>query len=337
MPSNATLQSLRLAAAAIAFAALPAVAQEAPAQDAQAAPAMSPDKVVATVEGRPITEGELVLAAPPQRPGQPPQTDEQRRASALSALIDLRAVAARAEEEGLVDEDFERRMQFLRDRELHNAYLSSTIEPAITEALLRERYDQEVGSTPPVDEIRASHILLETEEDAKAVIAELEAGADFAELARARSTGPSAANGGDLGFFGPGRMVPAFDEAARALDVGASSSEPVQTQFGFHVIKVTDKREVAPPPFEQVREQVREIVARELYVEALREARADAEVQIEDAALARLIPGAQGGTSEEAEPAAGGESAPAATASDDAEADLDEASQDEATDGATTQ
>ena len=258
--------------------------------EAGGATPLSPDRVVARVNGRAITEGDLALALGPPQPGQPPQTPEQRRASALSALIDLRAVAGRAVEAGLENEDLERRLAFLRDRELHNAYLEQTIEPAITEALMRERYDQEVGAVEPVEEIRASHILLETEEEAREVITALDGGADFAELARARSTGPSAAQGGDLGFFGPGRMVPAFDQAARATPVGEYSREPVETQFGFHVINVTDTREVGPPPFEQVREQIREILRRELYVETLREARGGAEIEIEDQALARLLP-----------------------------------------------
>lgn len=264
---------------------------EAPAEagaEATAAP-VSPDTVVATVNGRAITEGDLALAIAPPRPGEPPMTPEQRRARALSALIDVRSVAARAEGEGMDDADLQRRVAFLRDRELQNAYLARTIEPSITESLLRERYEQEIGSQPTVEEVRARHILLETEEEARAVIAELEGGADFAELARARSTGPSAATGGDLGYFGPGRMVPAFDEAARQLSVGEFTTEPVETQFGFHVIVVEDKRALEPPAFEQVRDQVREVVTRERYVETLREARSDADVVIEDEALARLL------------------------------------------------
>ena len=302
----------------------PAAAQTADATEGSgtAAP-LSPDKVVATVGGRAITEGDLALAM--QQPGEPQGTAEQRRASALSALIDLRAVAARGEAAGLADEDLERRVKFLRDRELHNAYLSQTIEPAITEALLRERYDQEVAGIEPTEEVRASHILLETEEDAREVITALDGGADFAELARSRSTGPTAARGGDLGYFGPGRMVPAFDEAARALPVGEYTREPVQTQFGFHVIQVNDKREVGPPPFDQVRPQIREIVSRELYVETLRKARNEANVSIEDPALARLLAasvpgaGASGDAAEPEEPANDNAAGEGATDGDGAE------------------
>ena len=306
----------------------PAFAQDAPATSAPPAdtagteaPAtvapISPDTVVATVNGRDITEGDLALAISAPRPGEPPQTPEQRRARALSDIIGVRALAAKGEEAGLANADLDRRVAFLRDRELHNAYLTQTIEPSITEALLRERYEQEVGRSEPVEEIRARHILLESEEDARAVIEELEGGADFAELARARSTGPSATTGGDLGYFGPGQMVPAFDAAARALAPGEFSPEPVQTQFGFHVIKVEDTRKLEPPAFEQVREQVRELVTRERYIETLRDARAAAEIEIVDEGLARLIGPANGsgnGAAGDATDAAPADAAPADTA-----------------------
>jgi peptidyl-prolyl cis-trans isomerase C len=106
--------------------------------------------------------------------------------------------------------------------------------------------------------------LLETEEDAKAVIAELKGGADFAETAKAKSTGPSADNGGDLGFFTKGRMVPEFSEAAFAMKVGEVSSTPVQTQFGWHVIKVDDRRQAPPPSFEESVDQLRDEGARQI-------------------------------------------------------------------------
>lgn len=285
----ATASALLLALPLVPALAQDAPTEAAPAETPQTVPPVSPDAVVATVNGRPITEGELALAVRPPQPGQAPLSPEQQRARALSDIINVRALAARGEEAGLADADFERRISLLRDRELHNAYLASTIDPSITEALLRERYEQEIGRSEPVEEVRARHILLETQEDAEAVIEELQGGADFEELARARSTGPSAATGGDLGYFGPGQMVPAFDAAARELEPGEFSSEPVQTQFGYHVIKVEDTRVLEPPAFEQVREQVRELVSRERYVETLREARSAAEVDIADEALARLI------------------------------------------------
>ncbi|NJO38685.1 MAG: hypothetical protein HC871_15110, partial [Rhizobiales bacterium] len=111
------------------------------------------------------------------------------------------------------------------------------------------------------EEVRARHILLASEDDAKAVIAELEGGADFSELAKEKSTGPSGPQGGDLGYFKKGQMVPEFGDAAFAMDVGSTSAAPVKTQFGFHVIKVEDKRKVEPS-FEETEPQIRQEVAR---------------------------------------------------------------------------
>ena len=260
---------------------------ESEATPAGEAPAASPDTVIATVNGRDITEADLALVPPPQ--GMQGASPEQRRAAALTRLIDLRAVAAVGERDGVADEAFERTLALIRDQQIAGEVLRRATEAGVTDELLRRRYDEEVAGAPRSEEVRASHILVETEEEARAVIAELDGGADFAELAKERSTGPSGPNGGDLGFFGPGRMVPAFDAAARALEVGSYSKEPVQTQFGFHVINVTDKREIAPPPFEAVREQVANIVGTEVEAEAVRAAREEATVEIRDEGLAALI------------------------------------------------
>ena len=248
---------------------------------------VSPGTVVAVIEGREITEGDLSLIPPSPEAAQ--MSADQRRAAALAQLVDLSSLAAKAEAEGVADAEFERIMRFLRDRQLASTYVRRAVDPAVTPELLRERYEREIGAVEPGEEIRASHILLESEEDARSVIEALDGGADFAELARERSTGPSAPRGGDLGYFGPGRMVPEFDAAARALEVGAYSKEPVQTQFGFHVIKVVDKRETQPPAFEQVEPQLRQLVSQELEYETVRDARQEAEIEIRDPALAALL------------------------------------------------
>ena len=267
-------------------------ATEAPASEAATAPAApdpaasDPATVVATVNGNDITEGDIAIAVEQQ--GDDP-ADPRMRAAALAQLIDITALAARGEAAGLADESFERRLELLRLRELATDYIRGQLAERITDELLQERYQAEVANVPPTEEVRASHILVETEEEAKAIIEELDGGADFAELAREKSTGPSGPNGGDLGFFGPGRMVPAFDQAARALEVGAVTSEPVQTQFGFHVIKVTDKREAGPPPFEQVRSQVADLVRREVETETLTGARGEVEIEIRDETLAGML------------------------------------------------
>ncbi len=248
------------------------------------------DKVVATVNGQSITEAELAMAETELDPQFAQLPPDQKRAAALSAMIEIRLMAAESEKAGVSEnEDFKRRMDFLRLRALHSQFVSDSVANAVTEEAVRARYDQEIAAAPAVNETRASHILVKTEDEAKAIIAELEGGADFAEIAKAKSTDGAAAQGGDLGYFGPGRMVPEFEQAVFALEVGEHSKAPVQTQFGFHVIKVTDKRPQQPPAFEQVQGQIRSLMLREKYFEQAAALRGSAEVDIADAELKKAV------------------------------------------------
>lgn len=248
------------------------------------------DKVVATVNGQSITEAELSMAETELDPQFAQLSPEQKRAAALSAMIEIRLMAAESEKAGVTEtEDFKRRMEFLRLRALHSQFVGDAIANTVTEEAVRARYDQEIAAAPAVNETRASHILVNSEEEAKAIIAELEGGADFAEIAKAKSNDGAAPQGGDLGYFGPGRMVPEFEQAVFALDVGQHSQEPVQTQFGFHVIKVTDKRPQQPPAFEQVQGQIRSLMLREKYFEQVAALRGSAEVEIADAELKKAV------------------------------------------------
>ena len=242
--------------------------------------------VVATINGEPVTESDLAIAIADLEQQFAQLPEDQRRAAALSAIIEIRLMSKAADEKGFDDQpEFQQRMELLRQRALHSAYIEQEIVAGITDEEVRARYDQEVAATPPTNEVRARHILVATEEEAKAIIAELDAGGDFEAIAREKSTDGAAAQGGDLGYFGPGRMVPEFEQAAFALEVGQHSAEPVQTQFGFHVIRVDDKRAQQPPAFEQVQAQLRSIVLREKYFLAVEALRGDAEIEISDEAL----------------------------------------------------
>ncbi|MEM6464312.1 MAG: peptidylprolyl isomerase, partial [Pseudomonadota bacterium] len=211
-------------------------------------------------------------------------------AAALSALLDIKLIAQQAEKSGLgQDALFERRVAFLRDRALHNEYFRTRVVEGLTEESVQKRYEDEVAATQPETEVKARHILVDSEEQARAVIAELDAGKDFIELAKEKSTGPSGPQGGDLGFFTRGRMVPEFEEAAFALEPGSYSKEPVKTQFGWHVIKVEEKRDTPPPEFAQVADQIRRVLLQEKYLELLQEARAAIEVEVTDADLQSLL------------------------------------------------
>jgi peptidyl-prolyl cis-trans isomerase C len=256
------------------------------AQNASPTEAAADQTVVATVNGLEITESDLQMAQNDlgQQFAQLPV--DQRRAAALNAAIEIRLLAQKADEDGLDDTDgFKRRMEFLRQRALHGAFVENRIAESITEEAVRARYDNEVAATPPANEIRARHILVDTKEAADEIIAQLEAGGDFEAIAKEKSTDGAAAQGGDLGYFGQGQMVQPFEEAAFALDVGQFTKEPVQTQFGWHVIKVEDKRTQQPPAFEQVKDQVRTLLFRETYFETVQSLRDAATIEIRDPAL----------------------------------------------------
>ena len=271
------LKNRTLAAAALLLfttAAFPVLAEE------------TADPVVAKVGGVEILKSEIDLAVTGLDPQLANLPDAQKRVAALSSVIDIKLLAADASKEGLQDDAaFKQRISYLTDRELHNAYFKKHVVDAVTPDEVKARYEAEIAKIEPQDEVRARHILVKTEDEAKAVIADLDGGKDFVELAKEKSTDPNKSEGGDLGFFGKGRMVPEFEAVAFTLEPGTYTKEPVKTQFGFHVIKVEEKRKQQPPALEQVEGQVRQIVMRDKYVELLEKAKADAGVEIADPEL----------------------------------------------------
>ena len=259
------------------------IASSATAQDAE-------DKVVATIDGNPVYASQLALAEAEMGSQFQRLPEDQRRAAVLSALIDIKLMAKQAEEAGVPEtEDFKKKLQFLRDRTLHNEYFRTQVVEALTEDEVRARYEKEIAAMPAEQEIRARHILVDSEEQAKAIIAELDAGKDFVELAKEKSTGPSGEQGGDLGYFTRGRMVPEFEEAAFALEPGTYTKEPVKTEFGWHVIEVEDKRDAAPPTYEQVADQIQRLMMQEKYLALLQAAHESADVEVTDPELKKAL------------------------------------------------
>lgn len=245
------------------------------------------DTVLATVNGHEITEEEVRLAGQDfaQQLQQVPPA--QQRGVIVDALVDLHLLAGAAEEEGLDESDsFARRMAYQQARTLRTAYLVEIIGPQVGEEQIRAAYDARVADFQPQEERKARHILVETEEEARALIQALDDGGDFAALAQENSTGPSGPNGGDLGWFGSGRMVPAFDQAAFALEPGSYTTDPVETQFGWHVILVEETRESAPPPFQQLGPQIQQELLRDLFSSVLGDLRGSATIdyQLEELA-----------------------------------------------------
>jgi len=265
MPKMLQNASLALALAAAAGV-VPAQAQQQPAAPPgqSQATAVQPqmDTVIATVDGSEITMAELVLAIeglPAQYRQMPLQALYE---PLLRQLVERRLLAQAAERQGLAEEpEVIARLASARERVLQETYLRQQITEAVTEEALRARYDSQAGGGE--EEVRARHILTESRDDAEAVIADLNKGADFATLAQERSTGPSKSKGGDLGFFKRGEMVPEFADAAFALGAGEISG-PVQSQFGWHVIKVEERREAPRPSFEESLQELREAAVTEV-------------------------------------------------------------------------
>ena len=249
---------------------------------AQTAAADPPgDQVVGIVDGDEIRkfEVEMLYQGLPQQFRQLPR--QILYAQLLDRLVQRKLAARAAQQAGLNDDvEVKRRMAFLGEAVLQERFLLLRIRATLTDARLRAAYEKMTAGLPAGEEVRASHILMKTEEAAKAVIAELAAGADFAATAKARSTGPSASNGGDLGFFGKDQMVKEFAEAAFALETGAITQTPVKTQFGWHVIKLEERRQAAPPSFEESLDKLRNAEARLVVDELNKTLRENADIKL---------------------------------------------------------
>jgi peptidyl-prolyl cis-trans isomerase C len=218
------------------------------------------DPVLATVNGQPIHMSDVRDAAetlPPQARGMPPQ---QLYPLLLNQLIDARALLVEAQRTGLdKDADVKRTMQMAQERALETALLNKVIRPQVTDEAVKARYDADNAGKTGEAEVHARHILVGDEATAKKIIADLKKGGDFAALSKQYSKDPSAASqGGDLGFFKKGDMVPEFSAVAFALKDNEISPVPVKTQFGWHVIQVLAHRTDELPTFDQERDQLRQ-------------------------------------------------------------------------------
>lgn len=227
-------------------------------------PAMAQDnKVVAKIDGIEITEQEIALAGEDlgERIAQVPAA--QRREYLLGYLSDLK-IGARAAERAKIAElpEFTLRMNYFRQKVLMDEFISRQSKAAASTEAARKLYDDTMKTMKPEEEVRARHILVEKEDEAKAALARVRKGEDFAKVAAELSRDPgSGKDGGDLGYFTQDRMVPQFGAVAFQLKAG-DVSEPVQTQFGWHVIKVEDKRSKPLPKFEDVKGEIETYLVR---------------------------------------------------------------------------
>ena len=279
-----SLLSLGVALPLMAGAALaqtsPAQTPPAPATSPAAVPAVDPSKVIARVNGADITEGDLAIAAEDPALQMPNVPEEQKRDLLTGYMIDLK-LGAKAAEAAKVGSgaEFARKLAYNRDKTLLDEYLDQEAKKAVTPEAARKLYEETVKSVPAEQEVRARHILVENEEDAKKAAARVKGGEDFTKVAGELSKDPgSKTDGGDLGFFTKDRMVEPFAEAAFKLEPG-QISDPVKSQFGWHVIKVEEKRNKPAPSFEETKDQVQTYLARKAQQDLIMGLRKNAKVE----------------------------------------------------------
>jgi peptidyl-prolyl cis-trans isomerase C len=231
--------------------------------------------VLAKVNGTEIRQSDLMLAEEELGPSLAQMDPATKKENVLAFLIDMKIVAKAAEDKKVENnEEFKKRLAFTRNRLLMDSLLATEGKAATTDEAMKKVYEDASKQIAGEQEVHARHILVESEDEAKAVAEELKKGADFAELAKKKSKDPGASDGGDLGFFTKDQMVPEFSAVAFTLEPG-KISDPVKSQFGWHVIKVEEKRNRKAPEFEQVKSQIETYVTRKAqaeYVAKLREA-----------------------------------------------------------------
>jgi peptidyl-prolyl cis-trans isomerase C len=255
------------------------------------------DPMVASVEGHPIYLSDLgraEQALPPNLRGMP---FEALYPVLLERLVDHQALVMTARRMHLEDNPSVRQqIEEATDRVLEGALLARTAAAKVTEQAIRARYDALYANRPATEEVRASHILVESKTEALKLIAELKDGAHFAELAREYSKDPDGKKGGDLGFFTREQVWPAFADVAFSLDPGQVASEPVHNEFGWHVIKVDERRFVPPPTFAQERDAIRQQLLQAAVRAEVAKARGELDIREWNLDGSPLSPADQSGT-----------------------------------------
>lgn len=239
-------------------------------------------KTLAKVNGVEITDEDLNLAMEDLGAAIPRQLEGKARETyVLDFLIDEQLVVQKAQADKLAETpEFARKLAYLRDKALMETLLSDVAKQAATEAAIKQTYDEAAKNQKPETEYHAHHILVPTEEEAKAALKRVKAGEDFGKVATEVSKDPGA-KGGDLGWFTKDRMVPEFGEAAAKMEPG-QISDPVKTQFGWHIIRLDEKRPKVFPPLDQVKDQVARYVVQKAQSELVMKLRDGAKIERAD-------------------------------------------------------
>jgi peptidyl-prolyl cis-trans isomerase C len=243
------------------------------------AKAQDSDPLIARVNGVEIHQSDLALAEDEVGASIPQMAPDQKREYLITYLTDVVILAQAADKQKIGDrDDVKRHLAFERNKVLMETLLQDTGKAALTDDAMHKVYDEAVKQMPPEEEVHARHILVPTEAEAKDIEDQLKKGADFATLAKEKSKDPGAADGGDLGYFTKDQMVPEFSDVAFKLDKG-QISDPVHTQFGWHIIQVEDKRTKPTPTFDQVRSQLENFVAHKAQAEMVENLRKSATIE----------------------------------------------------------
>lgn len=263
--------------------ALPAVAQN--------------DPVVAKVNGKEIRQSDLAVAEEELGQGAAQLPPDAKREYLIGYVVDMILVAKAAEDKKTADDpEFKKKLEAVRTKILMEVFLTQEAKKVATEAEMRKVYEEAIKQVASEEEVSARHILVETEDEAKKILADLKKGGDFAAIAKEKSKDPgSKDSGGDLGFFTKDQMVAEFADVAYKLDKG-QLSDPVKSQFGWHIIKVEDKRKKPAPTYEQVKDQLETFVARKAQSDLVAKLRTSAKIEKTAAAPAPAAPAAPAAT-----------------------------------------
>jgi peptidyl-prolyl cis-trans isomerase C len=251
------------------------------------------DKVIAKVNGHEIKASEVAMASDDIVGQLPDLPANLRYPFVVEYLIERHLLAQVAVKDGIAETDeYKRRLALYQAKALRDAYFFQKIRPQVTDEEIKRHYDEEAAKIPQVERIRARHILVPTEKQAKDVLARLKKGEKFEDIAKQVSTDGSKEYGGDLGYFSEQDMVPEFSKAAFALKVG-ETSQPVKTDYGWHIIKLEDRKMQGAQPLEAVKTAIRNLLLRQKVQEAVIGLRKTADIQLIDPDLQKYAQDAE--------------------------------------------
>lgn len=248
------------------------------------------DKVLAKVDGKAITEDALAFAEEEIGEGLAHLSPGQQRRYLTEYLIEMQIFAEAAEKQKLGSgSDFDARMAYWRQHALKDSYLAKAVADKVTEAEAKTFYEERAKQMATEDEVKASHILVQSQDEANKIAKQLIDGGDFAKLAAEHSIDPgSKTKGGELGFFGRGQMVKEFELVAFTMEKG-ETSQPVKTKYGYHIIRIDDRRKKDPPKFDDVKDEILKRMGQQKKIEEAQLLRAKAKVEYVDPAVKKQV------------------------------------------------